>query len=531
VGSTGGAGDDRGLVGARIVTTRIDRTQIDRFREIVTKRLGLSFDESRIDQITDALRQRAEATASRSVDAYLGTLAATVYPSAEMRALAEGLTVSETFFFRNADNFRAFCERVLPDRMRIQASAKRLRILCAGCASGEEPYSVAILLRETIPDFASWDIQIVAFDLNPVMLAKASRARYSAWSLRATSDETRRRYFREEGREFVLDPAIQRMVTFEERNLAVDDPAFWSEPRDVVFCRNVIMYFTPAVAQRVVQRFAHALDPDAYLFLGHAETLRGISNDFHLCHSHDTFYYQRRVCAPGTPVENVSFDPHQSYAYNAPVDAAASIQWIDIIQRSSDRIAELRVEPTTRTANDAGIESTPTAPTRSWDLAPVFDAMRRERFSDALELLATLPADSNNDPDAVLLRAALLTNAGRLDDAERACVKLLSIDELNAGAHYLMALCREHAGDTAAAAEHDQTALYLDPTFAMPHLHLGLAARRCGDLATARRHLGQAVALLGREDASRVLLFGGGFSRETLLQLCRAELRAAEGER
>jgi chemotaxis protein methyltransferase CheR len=125
--------------------------------------------------------------------------------------------------------------------------------------------------------------------------------------------------------------------------------------------------------------------------------------------------------------------------------------------------------------------------------------------------------------------AVLLTNSGARAEAEDACRRLLAADELHAGAHYLMALCREHAADSVQAIEHDQTAIYLDPSFAMPHLHLGLLSHRAGDSDRARRELGQAQVLLAREDASRVALFGGGFSREALIRLCQAELLRLEG--
>src|SRR6185312_3207575 len=157
--------------------------------------------------------------------------------------------------------------------------------------------------------------------------------------------------------------------------------------------------------------------------------------------------------------------------------------------------------------------------------------MRRERFADALALLGQLVPDANQDPDALLLRASLLTNGGRIAESEAVCWRLLALDDLNAGAHYLMALCREQAGDLSAAAEHDQSATHLDPGFAMPRLHLGLLARRRGDVAGARREIGLAQVLLAREDAPRVLLFGGGFSREALMALCRSELLAMGGER
>jgi chemotaxis protein methyltransferase CheR len=146
-----------------------------------------------------------------------------------------------------------------------------------------------------------------------------------------------------------------------------------------------------------------------------------------------------------------------------------------------------------------------------------------------MEHLDALPPASRSDPDVLLLRALVLTSGRDLRRAEEACRELIAADELNAGAHYVMALCREHAGDRPAAVDHDRSAAYLDPDFAMPRLHLGLMARRAGDLDGARRDLSEALRLLAREDPSRILLFGGGFSREALAALCRDELRACGG--
>jgi chemotaxis protein methyltransferase CheR len=157
------------------------------------------------------------------------------------------------------------------------------------------------------------------------------------------------------------------------------------------------------------------------------------------------------------------------------------------------------------------------------------ELLKDERFAEALQLLGDPPGGATRDPDTLLLRAVLLTLSGRLDEAERVCRDLCRLDELSAGAHYLLALCREGAGDTAGAAEQDRTAAYLDPGFAMPRLHLGLLARRGGDMRGARHEMEQALDLLAREDASRILLFGGGFTREALLHLCRAELLAIGG--
>jgi chemotaxis protein methyltransferase CheR len=475
------------------MTPPLNSAEIESFRDIVVHGLGLTYDDGKLGQLAEVLRRRMDSVGSPRFGTYVAHLASS--RRQELRALAEQLTVNETFFFRDSDSLRAFSEVVLPACVRARGPDRRLRILCAGCASGEEPYSLAILVREALPDLAAWDVKITAFDVNATVLARASEARYSNWSLRATSSDYRRRFFRQEGERFILDPAVQKMVTFQERNLVDDDPSFWqSLGCDVVFCRNVLMYFAPDQAREVVRRIGQGLLPDGALFLGSAETLRGLSDEFELCHTRDAIYYRRRGRVPAV--------------------AEATGCWVDVIRGASSQIASLAAEAP--------------AP-RTWDLDPVKEAVTEERFSDALELIAALPPGADQDPETLLLRAVLLTNIGRLAESEEVCSRLLALDELNASVHYLMALCCEQASDSPGAIAHYQTAIRLDASFAMPHLHLGIMARRSGDVVTAQRDLGQAVILLGREDDARLLLFGGGFSRQALLQLSRTELRAAGG--
>jgi chemotaxis protein methyltransferase CheR len=162
-------------------------------------------------------------------------------------------------------------------------------------------------------------------------------------------------------------------------------------------------------------------------------------------------------------------------------------------------------------------------------VAAALELLRVERYGEALELLDGLGPIAARDVDVMLLRAVLLTHTGRIATAEQACNSLLALDGLNAGAHYLLALCAERSGALARAVEHDEAAAYLDPSFAMARLHLGLMARRRREQHTARRELARALALLEREDPARLLLFGGGFGRETLVALCCAELAACGG--
>lgn len=490
-----------------------DSSDVERFRRLVTGRLGLAFEDAKLPFLAEVLGRRLAAS-REGAERYLSDLAARP-AEAEIGALAQELTVPETYFFRNIDQFHALREAVAPNRLAARRSQGPVRILSAGCASGEEALSIAMVAQDVAerPD----QVAITAIDVNPAILRKAAAGRFSNWAFRETPADAQRRWFRKDGAEFVVDDALHRMVRFERRNLIDDDAEFW-RPRsqDIVFCRNVLMYFPSDTARAVVARLAEVLAPGGHLFLGHAETLRGLSQDFHLRHSHGTFYYQRKD-GPERPMERRA--PGLVRPASPVPGALEDAGWIAAIDQSAARVERLARSRST------GARPTPTAARA--DVGAALDLLSRERYAEAIGLLdAHQPA--HDDRDAMLLRATLLAHSGRLDLAEAACRRLLMVDEMSAGAHHILALCREGAGDAAGATEQDQMAAYLDPSFAMPRLRLGQRARRRGDLEPARRELAAALPLLQDEDPARLMLFGGGFRREALLALCRAELQACE---
>jgi chemotaxis protein methyltransferase CheR len=507
---------------------------VERFRSAVRRRLGLDFDDGRLGFLSEVLQRRIAETGRRPAH-YLADLEAGATGGDDLRAVARELTVGETYFFRNAEQFHALGEIVLPERARAQEVSRRLQILSAGCASGEEPYTLAIVVREHAA-LAGFEVSIRAADVNPEVLLRAAAGRYSTWALRETPDDLRDRYFRRDGREYVLDPDLRSAVTFEERNLAELGTGLWRpQAFDVVFCRNILMYFAPEVARAVVDRIAGSLVPGGYLFLGSAETLRGVSQDFHLCQTHGTFYYRRRegIARP------LAFEA-PPVARPARGIAEGDDSWVETIGRASERIRLLTKGPRllTAAAPDGANEAEDFVPEAAAqlgkqraasDLGQVVELIRQERFVDAQSALALVPPELAREPEVLLLRSVLLTHGGDLVAAEKLCAEVLANDEQSAGAHYLTALCRERSGDTSGAADHDRAAVSSDPGFAMPHLHLGLLARRAGDLAAARRELSRALALLDREDPLRLTMFGGGFGREGLISLCRAELLVCGG--
>jgi chemotaxis protein methyltransferase CheR len=486
---------------------------LSRFRAALAAHLGLHFEEARSNELSDVFG-RLCAGSEGGAAGYLARLESASPPRAVLHALVRQLTVGETYFFRNPEQLRAFAEIVLPERLAARSTSvdptrrggepPRVRILSAGCASGEEPYSLAIIVREA--GATDGEVAITAVDVNPTALERAAEGRYSSWSLRETPAEVRQRWFREIGRDCAVVSSIRAAVHFEERNLAALEADLWLPERyDVIFCRNVLMYLTAEAARTVVMRAKLSLVPGGYLFLGHADSLRDLSEEFVLRNTHGAFYYQRAAADLAQPSQ-------------ARTPAHADPGWTDGIRESAERVQALVAST---------VAPQPAVSGRASEIAESFELLARERFAEALDLLDRLPGQEGIDPDVVLLRAVLLTHRGRLDAAETACHELCAHGSDSAGARYLLALCRERAGDLAAAVEHDRMAACLDPAFAMPRLHLGLLARRAGDLQAARRELTRALDLLAGEDAARILLFGGGFTRDALSQLCRAELHAA----
>jgi len=491
---------------------------VERFRGIVASRLGLVFEDSKVNFLANVMRGRLE-TLRRESGYYLSRLE--TVGDEEFGVLARELTIGETYFFRNIEQFRALTEIVVPERLRARGGERCLNVLSAGCSSGEEAYTLAILLREAVPG-PDWTVSVRAVDLNPGVLERAASGRFSKWALRETPPEARERWFRPDGNEYVLDEDIRRAVTFERRNITAADPELWRPNHyDVIFCRNVIMYFSPEKMRAVVGHVAGSLVPGGYLFLGHAETLRGLSQDFSLLNSHDAFYY--RTPKLGETVPSLPEFRSRTAPPAEPVAPAGPDIWFDTIGRSADRVRALGEAPVTVVPKL--IASSP-----KWNLARVLDLLQLERFVEALDTLRALPPEASDCPEVLLLTAVLLANSGQLSAASEVAGRLLERDKLNAGAHYVLALGSESIGDNAAAASHDNFSVYLDPDFAMPRLHLGLLARRAGNPAAARRDLNQALLLLQREEASRILLFGGGFTREALIALCRAELNKTEAK-
>lgn len=470
----------------------LSQTPMARFMALVERRLGLHYDKEQWRELEPLL---AERSARSGVEGYLQLLASGTPSQAEWKTLAERLTVGETYFLRHPTQLEVLVGQVLPGLVR---QAAQVRVLCAGCSSGEEPYSIALMSRELGRVDAS-RLRVVGIDVNPRAVARARAACYSPWSLRSVPVAMRERWFERTPEGFALRSQVREQVTFEERNLLEDDPSFWAPGSfHVIVCRNVVLYFPQDVIRKLIARMTQALVPGGYLFLGPSETLRGISDDFELLRSGDAFYYRLRQPSVAT----LPRAPTPLIPPKAPAPTSVPISGNSI----------------------SGAWEPVSTPTSTDGLEVILQLLDAERYTDAWTRLEALPDSSH--PRAQLLRAVLHLHAGRLDEAERVGRHLVAEGSNEPAAQYLLGLCLEQAGDEKAARARYAAAVRADPTFALGHLRAGSLARRAGAVAEARVALRMSLSLLPQEKPFILSLFGGGFGRHGLIQLGLRELQA-----
>lgn len=353
---------------------------------------------------------------------------------AQIDALAAHLTIGETYFFRDPAAFEALTARVLPELVAEKRDrAKRLRIWSAGCATAEEPFSIAIAVRRTIPDLQDWQITILATDLNPRFLRIAEAGIYGRWSFRGVPEETRAAYFRRtpEGR-FELVPAVRKMVTFACLNLVEDvypSLATNTNAMDLIFCRNVMMYFSPEQMRSVVAKLRQSLVEGGRLAVSATEASREMFDAFVREEIPGITLYRKATPAP-------------------PAAAAAP-----------------HVSP---------------APAR----LPA-------RVSPPVAKPPALPAPA---PDYAA-EARRLANEGHLAEALAACDRALAEDKLVATHHYLRGVILQELGENEGAIAAFKRALYLDPDFVIAHFVLGHLQVRHGRDREADRSFANARSL------------------------------------
>lgn len=418
----------------------------------VERLFGLQLQGERLPDLQRALQKAANELGLAGSEACAQLLLAGNLDSTAMAALAGQLTVGETYFFRDEDAFAALSTRILPGLIaaRRRAGDRRLRIWSAACCTGEEVYSVGILLHQLLPDIADWRITLLGTDVNAGFLRKAAGGVYGQWSFRDTPAELLTRHFRRVGGgRYALLPAIRRMATFAVLNLA-DETAMAGMRNgafDLILCRNVLMYFSPAQASKVIGVLHVALHQDGWLAVAPCEASPVLFDRFRLVHCAGAIFYRKdRPRIPRPAVE-------PALAMPMPMRAAANA-----------------------TAGRAVHAPPPAAP----------------KSPPAPAVEAPLPAQ------ALAARARALADQQRMDEALTWCDRWVAAQKLDPAAHYLRGMILTETGDVPAACAAFERSLYIAPDGVMAGLALAGLERDRGRERQAVRHYRNVLASLGQ---------------------------------
>jgi chemotaxis protein methyltransferase CheR len=444
-----------------VTTDEIPATLTNEFSATLARRLGLHFPGARSRELLRGMTRAAQEfgfAGADSCEACMRWLLTEPPTRRQDEILASHLAVGETYFFREPAVFSVLEHRILGPLIAARRSAgKRLRIWSAGCSSGEETYSLAILLARLIPDIDDWSIHLLGTDINPHCLDAAKRGLYRDWSFRGVPPWLKDQCFEaDRAGNYLLRERFRRLARFAYLNLAADaypSPENATQSLDVVMCRNVLMYFGDAVARTVVQKLHRALADGGWLIVGQAERAPTLFEAFVPVTFEGGIVYRKG----GGGDEAFDPMPAADQAPMTPVDTDAS----PAPAASEPSLGQAEAETAARDEPAA--------------------AATAARSHDAQEL-------------ASLARAC--ADLHELDDARRWCEAAVAADKFDARLRYLLATILTEQGDSVRAATVLKQALYLDPCFIVAHFALGNLYRRDGRASAASKHFAIASRLL-----------------------------------
>ncbi|UHD14816.1 CheR family methyltransferase [Thiocapsa bogorovii] len=451
------------------------------FKGFVKDRLGLHFGPDADERLRSLLAGRMTATAAGSIDAYLKSVAA---DPVELGHLTSLLTVKETYFYREPDHLDLLVERLVPARLTQAEKGNPIRILSLGCSTGEEPYSIAIALRERYGDLAGRLFRITAGDVDETALERARTAVYSPFAFRALPAELRDRWFSAlDGTHRRVDAAIRQQVDFMSWNLLAPDYPPAMQEQDIIFFRNVSIYFDPTTRKAVIARLRDLLKPRGHLIVGASETL---ANDFGLMRLvalDGVFLFER---APVEPLQGIA-DPGlggRSAAAGKTRPCARPPRADPVRSDSADRRDPGSIDLRPETAGSIA-PVTNTVDRERYERA--LASARSERFEEALHHLGPLCDPRDAAAEHLSLQAHLLLERGDTASAEAAARRALTQDPWSLEALLLLGRCALLRGDTQEAIGALRRVVYDKPGCWRAHFQLAEIYRQRGEPVPAGR--------------------------------------------
>lgn len=507
------------------------------FRDWIHSHSGIFLEEAKMDSLRISLVTRATRRDIFDFRDYFDVLQA---DETEFKELMNLVTINETSFFRFPQQFSALKDRIIPEILagRGDTAARRFRVWSAGCSTGEEPYTIGMTLLDSALAQMGYECQILGTDVSTQALERARSAVYPARALTNLSQHVVQRWF-----EPVTDghrpiDAVRGMCDFHYHNLIKEPyPLAFMSGWDVIFCRNVTIYFKLESTKRVVDHFYDALNPGGYLFIGHSETLTSITDRFELVEIDGIFLHRKPLpkralsfsetvmartqqVAARTRAENGSSivrgrrsgtaEPVRTYEARATGTSSPSAAGMVPVQRTSG--------PRPSSAPAGPPDASQLLVERAHELLE--NAQAPEALSLALEAIEHDPSNV----DAHLVAAFSFADMGRLDEAMAQAQTALDQWPLTAGARYIMGVIHQQRGEMDEATSEFKRTLYIDSDFVLARFALANIHRARGEQADACREYENTIRLLEAGPTGQWTAFLGGFRPDLLAQVCQRSL-------
>jgi chemotaxis protein methyltransferase CheR len=505
------------------------------FMQSIAQKIGLEIREVEQNNLEQKIWQRIKALQLTTPEQYYQFLQVLGTESdREWQHLAELLTNNESYFFRDREQLNLLRNQIFPQliRQKRQQEDLTLRVWSAGCSTGQEPYSLAIILRELLLDLDAWDLTIFGTDIDLAALNQARAGIYSDWSFRNTEPRIKRRYFQAVARNYQIEPLIRQMVTFQKLNLLTDSfPQLFSHLRDIdlIVCRNVFIYFGSSTIGEILAKFYNTLRPAGYLLVGHSELTGQNLSRFQAQFYPQSLIYQRREVnsmassaslpsiknrqqsileiAETPPIRN-----RQSIVPNVKGQNAPSCfipQKTEILEVSSTSVNRLLPNlppnsvPTLETVGVA--QATLTAEDTQQLLQQAEHLWQQKQSNLAIKKAEQLLALQPQNIRACCLLGKIYLELNQIDLAMHMSDRGLAIDPVNLDLHYLLGEIALQQGDLFTAKKVFKKIIYLDAESIKAPIELSRIYQQEGDSTRASKMAQQSIKKLQKLPQSQIL--------------------------
>lgn len=468
----------------------LDAVEEAGFRQLISDRLGIQVQDHQRSDLLHALDRGRRLAQCRTFQAYREILQNSPIGSPEMEALISAITVGESYFFRDEKQLDFLVSSWLPQVLatKREQADKTIRIWSAGCATGEEAYTLAILIKTCLPNRESWGVQILGTDINSSALERAALGQYRPWSLRSLSAFQKACYFLQQGEKYQIAAEFRSLVRFRPFNLASDPVSMLLQdagPFDLIVCRNVFIYFARSAVARAMGGFAECL-------ASHGSLLLGASDPLDTAPSSLTLYRDEG----GLRDDGGFYFRHSG----APRHAAPKLQMFSDVQ-AFPKVQEVSALPAAEPVQNRQTPNPPVlAKGREPEVSSILTLIDQQRWSSVLSAVESHLAFWGQQAQVLDYRAKALTHLGRHQEAAESCEQSLSLDQTRHQGHLLHGLILVHLGRHDDAEKALRRALFLESGYIEAHLQLGLLLLRNGRHRDGLHSLRNALSLARRQN-------------------------------